>query len=171
MSRSILVSMLASLALVVGLGGRAFAGDYPYEPGGITVSTPDSWKTQANGDAKGAGLVTINADQSAAVIITVTSAKDLKKAQKMLKKSLAPYLTKPKMGKGKTIDLNGLKGFEFDGKAKAKDTGKDVGVLIMLLETPTHKALLLIGLAEADKFDANKADLMSIIQSIKPLSK
>jgi len=170
MSRSILVSMLASLILAVGLVGTAEAGDNPYPPGAVTVWTPDDWTTKAAGDEKGAMLVSVNADQSAGVFVTVTDAKDVKKAQKLLKKLLKPVLTKPKLGKAKVIELNGMKGVVIDGKAKTKDAGKKVGIRVILVETPAKKALLFVGLADEEKFAANKDTLVKIIDGIKPLA-
>lgn len=168
--RTTLLSILASLVLAVALAGHASAGDNPYAPGGITVWTPDDWTTAANGDDKGALLMSRNADNTAGIVATVTDAKDAKKAQKLLKKLFKPVLSPPKLDKGAVVEINGMKGYMFKGKAKAKATGKKVGLMVLALETPTHKLLLFVALADEASFAANKDTLVQIVQGIKPLA-
>jgi hypothetical protein len=168
MLRSMLVSVSLSLALVVGLAGAAHAGDVPYPAGKVSFWLPDDWTNKGGGDEKGAMLATAAPDQSAGFIFTVTDAKDVKKAQKLIKKLLSPIVTDAKMGKGKNGKLNGMKETTFEGAGKA--SGKPVKILVMLIETPAKKVVLAVGLADADKFDANEATLMKIVTGIKPMS-
>jgi hypothetical protein len=169
MARTTLLAFFVSLSLAVSLSRGAFAGDHPYPPGKVTVTTPDDWKTSSGGDAKAAILAAVNPDQSAAIFITVTDAKDLAKAEQLLDNLLAPVIGQSKLDKPKTVQLNGMKGFSFEGSGKVKDTGKSAGILVLLLETPAHKVLLFVGLADKEKFAANKATLAAIVQSVKPL--
>jgi hypothetical protein len=169
MSHKSLSTLLCPVVFVMTLAGVAFAGEHPYPPGKVSVATPDNWKTSETGDKKGALLASVNADESAGILVTVTDASDTKKAAKLIDNLLAPMLAHAKLSPAKALELNGMKGISMEGSAKTKDSGKKVGIFVLLLETPVNKALLFVGLADADKFAANKATLLGIIQSIKPL--
>jgi len=160
------LSIIASILFVLGLTtAPAVAGDF-VGPGGVSVYVPDDWKMEKAGGG-GEGVMVAHNDD-AGVIYLIADAKNLKKANKTLEKILKKVgITKAKLGKAKSVDVNGFKGLARKGTAKDKD-GKGLTVGVLLLELADKKVLVACGVVDTAKKDAYAATFDQIVAGIKP---
>lgn len=158
-------SFFLSILIVLGLVAPASAGllaDY----GGskVNVPTPDGWPSAGEAPL----VMTASPAKDAVILYAVSDAADIGKAIKGLEGILGKHVTSIKLGKNAKAKVNGMNALMAKGKGKGTE-GKDLGIAVVILETPSKKALIVVGVVEAAKKDAYKPLFEQIINGIKPL--
>lgn len=130
---------------------------------GIELEVPDAWK-----ESRDENSLTIEPkDEAVALVFQTLEAENadavIKAIDAELVKSLGPIVWENE-GKGKDIDINGMKGKEWDGTAKE-------GAMIiscLALDTPAANILSIYYFATPESEKTYNDDLTAIIQSLKP---
>jgi hypothetical protein len=130
----------------------------------IQLDVPAGWTA----DTKESKMMLVDPKNEVRFIIAVTEASDLGKAAAGLDAQLGKVATdmKWKAEKPAPIKHNGMDGFANKGTAKLN--GKDVETAVLVLMTPSGKALLVFGAVLAAKKADHKATVDTFVQSIKP---
>jgi len=158
-------SILISILLVLGFVAPASAGQLAdYGGSKVNVPTPDGWPTA--GDAP--LVMAASPAKDAVILYAVSEAADLGKAIKGLEGILSKHVTKIKLGKNAKGQVNGMNALMAKGKGKGTE-GKDLGIAVVILETPSKKALIVVAVVEAAKKDAYKPLFEQLINGIKPM--
>lgn len=130
----------------------------------IQIEVPDSWK-----ESRDANSLTIEtADEAVAMVFRTLEADAadgvIKAIDSELEKSLGK-LAWENEGKGKEIDINGMKGKEWDGTAKEGQ----VIVACLALDTPASKILAIYYFATPESDKKYAEEIGSVIKGLKPL--
>lgn len=167
MIRRRIITIALALCALIATVTTAAADDRPGPPGsGVQVHVPTGWKTSQVGQGGEGLLVSLSPDQEASVMFAVAESANLKKAVKALDGFLGKFVTGAKMGKAKKVTVNGMPALMSKGVGKA-DAG-DVAIAVVIAETPTGKALFVIGLVNAAKLGAYKATLAEVLAGVRP---
>jgi hypothetical protein len=161
--------IVITLLTLVALSSTAFAEDRAGPAGSqVQIRVPTGWKTSEVARDGENFVVSLSPDGEASVMYAVAEAANLQKAVKSLDAFLGKIVTGAKMGKTKKVSLNGMKALMAKGKGKVQ--GAEVGIAVVIAETPSGKALFVIGLVNAAKLDAYKKTLEEVLAGIKPAS-
>jgi predicted Zn-dependent protease len=158
----------ALLALFV-LTATASADDRPGPTGsGVQIRVPTGWKTSEVARNGEAFVISLSPDEEASVMYAVAEAENLQSAVKSLDAFLGKFVTGVKMPKVKKFKLNGMPALGAKGTGKVKNGDVQIGVVIA--QTPTGKALFVIGLVNASKKAAYKKTLEEVLAGVRPAS-
>lgn len=169
MIRRRIIPVALALCALIATVATAAADDRPGPPGsGVQVRVPTGWKTSAVGKAGEGFLVSLSPDEEASVMFAVAEAANLQKAVKSLDAFLGKFVTGAKMSKPKKVDVNGMPGLMAKGVGKV--AAGDVGIAVIIAQTPTGKALFVIGLVNAAKKAAYKATMQEVMAGVRPVA-
>jgi hypothetical protein len=160
-----LVNALAvSLVLCSSLvAGSAWAEVKTLPGANVSMDVPSGWTSKSDADM----TIITDPTQEAAFIIVVSEAADLKASVAGLDAKLAKVLTDVKWaGKPKAIKLNGMDGIKNEGSGKVSGKPTDLGLIV--LTTPSKKALVVVAAVESSKKAAHGAEIKAVANSIKP---
>jgi predicted Zn-dependent protease len=156
---------LVLCAGVVGAAGAAAAETKTHKEAGITIWVPDTWKSTSKADV----LTIMDVKEEVAVTFVVLPADSMKVALAKLDEELAKFVTDidTKGAKPKEKKINGMDAVLLDAVGKVGGKPVDIGVII--LKTPTGKALFVLGIIEHDKLAEHSAMLKEVFNSLKPI--
>ena len=160
--KRILMLALAVLAL----GALPAFAEVKTHPGAkVSLDVPAGWKMDSHGDN---AMTIMEPNGDVTFFLVVLDQGDIQKAATALDKEVAKIATDVKWASEKPASqkLNGMDALY--NKATAKIKGKDAELGVILVKTPTGKALLILGGIDASKKDAHKDEVKKFIESIKP---
>ncbi len=129
----------------------------------VTLTLPESWTQKVVGKA-------LSIDDPAREVnftIVMVDAADLKQAAAKAATMLQKMTTRLKLTKGKRLSLGGMAAMGFQGTAQLGK--KAIKIALLVTVTPANKGMLVIGLAEAAKYKAHKAEVDGFLASIAPI--
>jgi predicted Zn-dependent protease len=160
---SLVMLVLASMAV----GASARADTKIHKAAQVSVDVPAGWKFQAPDDNT---MVLLDPKEDVLFRLIVIDAGDLEKAMKITDAQVKQVAQDVKWDdKGKPTKLNGMDAMTLEGKGTIKGKPVDLGVLIV--QTPSKKVLMVLGLIDHAKMDAHKAEVQGFLGSIKPVAK
>lgn len=165
MTAKVLFSVL--LVLLLAVSSVATAGDYSDPDSGVSISIPDTWAQKADEDM----LMIGSPDEKIVVFFFDVDAAEAEKALDMLDALVKEHVEITKEGKPEEGELNGMKAMMIEAEGKAKEDGTPVEIGGAIVQSPTGKALILIGIGEPDSLKANEKELEAIFSSLKPIAK
>lgn len=154
------------------LGGLVFAAAVnlaradtkTHKTAGVSIWVPDTWKSVAKKDV----LTIMDPKEEVAVTFAVVPGDDLKGALERLDAELAKFAKDVTVaGKPAESKINGMDALLI--KATGTVKGNPVGLAVVIVRTPTDKALLALAVADATKLEIHKPMLGEIFNSLKPL--
>lgn len=155
---AVLVSLVATL-------GTASAGTKTHRQTSVQFWIPDGWKVEESPEM----LSATDPKEQVALLFMVRDGKDTKAALAGIDEFIAKFATDVKSQAPEKVTINGMEGVAIDGTGKAE--GKAIELSIVLLKTPSGKVLTIFGMIEASAKAAHEANLVKIIQSLKPNKK
>jgi hypothetical protein len=153
-------------ASIVALGvGTAGAEVRTSQSGKVSVDIPSSWKVKSD---KSGILVGESKDDAVGLIFWVVDKFDVTESLEKLDQAVKGKITKIKWEKAKKAQVNGLKGIRNVGTAEIK--GKPAYLMLVIVgPTPTNKGVIVFGAIEQRKLTEHKAELVNILDSLKPV--
>jgi hypothetical protein len=153
-----------AVSVTAGAAALAWADTKTHAAAGISIWVPDTWKSST----KEGVLTIVDPKDEAAVTFVVVPGDTLKAAIGRLDVELAKFAGDVKVkGKPEELKINGMDALAIKATGDAK--GVPVGIMVVIVKTPTGKALLAVALVEAAKLDKHKPMFAEIFNSLKPL--
>jgi predicted Zn-dependent protease len=150
--------------LVTFSAAPAFAEVKTHPTAKVSMDVPDGWKMGGKGDT-----VTVTEPKGElAFILMVSEAADFQKSVTALDAQVAKVASDIKWAQKEPTPtkLNGMDGIMNKGSAKVQGTPADLGLLV--LKTPSGKALLVLAVVDSSKKEAHKDEAKAFVESIKP---
>ena len=140
------------------------AGDVRvHDEAGIELTVPSGWMSDGGAD----DLTIADPDDRCAITFIVMDASDLSDALSALDDELATYVEDLSMDDPSETTVNGMDAVFVDGTGYADGVDVDVGVMVVI--TPTGKALLVFGMVEAAYAADYEVDIDNVMNSLRPL--
>jgi len=171
---SMLLVVLASVALFAGMALAETTYTYPADAPVLSVGFPDDWTVELDGeDAR--GMYAVSPDDAIEFNIWPLDEEEvgedveaaLKAEAEAIDEFIAEYATDFKAGEPAEFEVNGIKFVEVSGSAKDKEDGSDLTISAAFFspDGETLFALVYWGSPEADTQYAEQ--LKAIVQSFK----
>jgi len=166
MHRISLAVASALLLVAFALASRAEAKDYTQKSTQITVTIPDSWVVEREGD----NIQTHPKDETVHLSFLVVPLEAVEETTDSLIKGLQETIADLELDEGEEDEINGMKSFGTNGTGKIE--GKKAKIALAFVHPPveTHMVFV-IGIAEADAFDKHEKETMAILESFRPAKK
>lgn len=157
---------LAIATLIIALGFGTAAAEVRTSPTGkVSVDIPSSWKVKSESAEL---LVGESKDDAVGLMFWVVDKFDVTEALEKLDGAVKGKITKIKWEKAKKAEINGMKGIRNVGTAVIK--GKDAYLMLAIVgPTPSNKGVIVFGAIEQSKLTEHKAELVNILDSLKPV--
>lgn len=153
--------MLTALAFVT---SASFAKTYPHQGAKVSVNVPSSWKV----DGDDSSLTAESKDGAAALMFMVLEAESLDAALEGLDQELSKIITNFKEdGEPSEVSVRGMPGVAVDGEGTIEGKRAKIGLLV--LKSPSGKAVLVLGAVEKSKWSKHKKVIERILKSLKPI--
>jgi predicted Zn-dependent protease len=153
-----------AICLVASTSTSASAEVRNHDKAKVSIDVPTGWKIDAGEDH----MTIMDPKEEVAFFMMVMEADDLDEAAKALDSEVNKAVKSVKWeGEPSELKLNGMDAIAVEGAGKIDGQAVDLGVLIVV--TPAHKALLVLGAVESSKSKAHEKDVEKLLNSIKPL--
>jgi len=127
---------------------------------GIEIWLPDTWKQQIEGE----DLTIESPDGEMSMVMTLLESNDVEAALKERKQKITEAIGEFTLEEPTELEINGMKMIDFGGEAM----GGKIKLSISLLQTPTNRVLTIFAFATEAAVKKHEADLIKIVQGLKP---
>lgn len=154
------------VAIVLALGlfaTPAVADTITHRLAKITIDVPDNWKSSTNGDV----INLADQHENVAVSFGVVDVGSVHHATKIAVSTLADKIKHLSFKAEQPVSFNGLAGYAISGDGTVD--GKDVSLMVAVLDTPSdEKDLLIIAIGEDVKLEKHKDEVLYIFSHLRP---
>lgn len=159
--KKILLIMVVALCSVSLLSAK----EYPNNEAKVTVSIPDNWDVEVSEGILEAG----SPSEAVGLVFFVLDADNLDEAIDALDEELSSIVDNiEEDGEPEEIEHNGMEGIYAEAMGTIE--GESVGLLLMVLETPSDKVIMILGIgAEDEVTEDDEEALDEIFDSLRPL--
>ena len=155
---------LLSLIVLALAGGIAGADIHKSKVAKIQVDIPKKWTVTATDEL----IRAASANGEVALVVWAVDSSDVKAALKKLEGELYQAVENLKwVDKTKKLTVNKLKGTWVEGVGVSA-RGTQLDVIVFVAGTPTKKGVILLGVVDHDKYEANRSAIQAIFASLKP---
>lgn len=164
----VLLTLVLSLTLAAGLFSAApayaqVAETKVHAEAGVEIGVPAGWSAEPDEDM----LVLASPDEGVALVLMVLEGEDLEAALDALDEELAALVSDIEVsGEPEAIETAGMSGISIEGRGKMD--GADVELALVVLESPTGKMLLLLGMGEKGAVETHERAISEVFMSLKP---
>jgi len=158
------ISSTAAFLVGVLLVWPAFAEYYPNQHAGVSVYLPDHWLVSMVDDYQ---IQASTQDQSVGIIMRVFEGNDVEAAIQALEAEVMPMVSDFSSTGYYDDNVNGMPAVV--GEAQGIIDGYDADLGLMVILTPTNRALLVFALGEREAVAYYRGDIDAILANIAPL--
>lgn len=158
------LSSTTALLLGVLLAWPALAAYYPNEYAGVSVYLPDHWLVSVVDDYQ---IQASTQDESVGIIMRVFEGNDVEAAIQALEAEVMPMVSNFTTSGYYDDSVNGMP--TVVGEAQGIIDGYDAELGLMVILTPTDRALLVFAVGEREAVAYYRGDIDTILANIAPL--
>ena len=152
---------LVTIAFITTAG---YAKWYPHQQAKVSVDIPEKWKVEGDENT----LSAESKDGAAALMFMVLEAESLDAALESLDQELGKIIKDFKEeGEPQEITVKGMKAISADGNGIIE--GKPAKIGLLVIQSPSGKAVLVLGAVQATKWAKHKKAITKIMKSLKPI--
>ncbi len=160
MKKSLLVLSLLLLLIPIQMISQEV---FTHKEAGVQLTIPGGWFYEQDGNN-----ITFYPEQKDFVVsITIHELSSIDKIIDALIEDLSKSYSSIDLSDPKDDEINGLKGWEIHGTAKAD--GVDISIDYGIYATPTDKIMEIGAVAAVDTFEKYKKEIETILNGIKPI--
>jgi len=157
-----LAILLMALFVFSLAGSAAFAEERVHEEAKVKLWIPDNWKAEDGDDM----LVITDPKEECMMMFMMLDVGSLEKAVDQLAEELSKVVKDLEAeGEAEETKVNGLDVVQLSAKGTVEGKAVDLGIMVIL--TPTGKAMLVFGMAETAKFQKHSKTIAKVMKSIK----
>lgn len=131
-------------------------------PSGVRFAVATGWASEIDDDS----MSLVSGDESAMLMFFIVDAADVEAALVGLRETLSGVVDDPRMGDGQERELNGLSAYAIRGTGQVKGTPVTLGIAVV--ETPSGRVLIVLGIADEDAPKATVRQIDETVKSIRP---
>ena len=160
--KRILSLLFVLVALTCLAPAASFADTATHEDAGVSVWTPDDWKS----DIDDATKIVTSPDEEVMIAFMVLEANELDAALELMEAELSKFIQNIEgEGEPEETEINGLKAIVAEGSGEVD--GEEVELGLALIQTPKGKVLMVVGVGSEDGIEKHGAQIEKVLGSIK----